>query len=225
MLRLVRLFLQCVGTLTILSLLVVWGLLAYADRWMRVNDQPVKSDYILPLAGDPHRWITAADLYSRGYAPVILESMARRTPPSRLEKLYISQGRPNYTFEQRLAMILNAEGVPNARLEPFGNGHISTREEAEALRDHLRGRTVSLLIVTSPYHARRARMIFRDVLPDCRITMVSTKEGSFWDAWWKDQDSAQLLVMEFAKTVYYLLGGVYRSTDVVSPAQATPSGD
>jgi len=226
MMRLVRLLLQCVGALTLVGFLAAWGLLSFAGYWMRVDDPPVKSDYILPLAGNADRWIKAAELYKEGYAPVILESVAHKYPPSRLTEMLWSQGAPRYTNDQLLSMILGAMGIPDARLEPFGHGHISTVEEAEALREHLRGRPASLLIVTSPYHARRAKMIFRDVLPGCRITMVSSEEDAFGRDWWRDQQSAQLLVMEFAKTVYYLLGGAYRSTDSVLPAQAvSPSGD
>jgi len=205
--------LQIIGASALCLVLGGFVLMAFAGFWMDVHDPPVKSDYILPLAGDNHRFITAAQLYREGYAPVILLSNARKRPPTRLQRLQWKMGFPHHTPEQYRTLLLQLLGAETARLEPFGNGHISTVEEAEALRSHLDGRSVKLLIVTSPFHARRAKMIFENVLPDCRITVVTTKEGAFVRQWWKDQDSAQLLIMEFAKTVHYLLGGVFRSTD------------
>jgi len=214
--------LQFIGLATLTGVLLAWGLLAFAGRWMAVDEPPAHSDYILPLAGNLNRWIKGAELYKNGYAPVILESMAAQPKPSRLQGLLGKMGYPQYSEREFHTHLLALLGADDAPLEPFGHGHISTVEEAEALRDHLGGRPVSLLIVTSPYHARRARMIFRDVLPDCRITVVSSDDARFGEDWWKDQVSAQNLVLEFAKTVHYLMGGVFRSTDKVR-AQASGS--
>ena len=219
--RLIGFVLQAVGALTLLGLLAIYALLAFAGKWMVVDEAPVTSDYILPLAGNGNRWIKAAELYNEGYAPVILASEAEIPPPSRLSELHRRMGFPKSTPDEYRARLLALLGAEDAPLEPFGHGHISTVEEAEALRDHLGGRKVSLLIVTSPYHARRAKMIFKDILPDCRITVVSSDEDTFGADWWKDQRSAQNLVMEFAKTMHYLAGGVFRSTD---RAQAQAAG-
>ena len=207
--------LQIIGAATLCLALGGAVLLGFAGYWMEVDDPPTQSDYILPLAGDLHRLIKAAQLYSEGYAPVILLSNARRLPPSRLERLQWKMGFPRYTPEQYRSLLLQLLGAATAELEPFGNGHISTVEEAEALRAHLGGRPVKLLIVTSPFHARRAKMIFENMLPDCDISVVTTEEGAFVRQWWKDQNSAQNLILEFAKTMHYLLGGVFRSTDSV----------
>lgn len=188
-------------------------LLVFAGYWMQVDDKPFKADYILPLAGDSHRFFKAAELFHAGYAPAILISNAKVEPPSRLDRLLWKMGYPNYSESEYRARFFEELGLSAARLEPFGNGHISTVEEAEALRDYLSGRTVRLLLVTSPYHARRAKMIFRDILPQSSIRVVTNQEGSFDNKWWEDQKQAQHLVMEFAKTIHYLLGGVFRSTD------------
>lgn len=180
---------------------------------MDIDETPIKADYILPLAGDGHRLIKAAELYNKGYAQVILISNAAQRPPSRLQKLQWEMGFPHYTREEYLGRLMPLLGAEGAELEAFGSGHISTVEEAEALKKHLNGKTLRLLIVTSPYHARRAKMIFEEILPDCKITMTATEEGGFTMKWWKDQTAAQNLIVEFAKTLHYMLGGVFRSTD------------
>lgn len=123
-------------------------------------------------------------------------------------------GYPNYTREEYYDLLLPLLGAEKANIASFGNGHISTVEEAEALRFFLNGTTPKLLIVTSPYHARRAKMIFEEILPECEIAVTVTNIGAFETQWWKDQISAQNLIMEFAKTMHYMLGGVFRSTDL-----------
>ena len=72
----IRFILQATGLITIIILLAGIGLLAFAGHWMDVNDEPIKADYILPLAGNKHRLIKAAELYNSGYAPIILISNA-----------------------------------------------------------------------------------------------------------------------------------------------------
>ena len=208
-----RFILQIIGALTVLGALFGIGLLAFAGHWMDVNDAPIKADYILPLAGDGHRKIKAIELFRDGYAPVILFSNAQSPPPTPLKKLHWKMGYPKYSREQYYNLLTPLLGVDNAKFEEFGNGHISTVEEAEALKAHFNGASTRLLIVTSPYHARRAKMIFEEVLPECEIAVTTTKIGAFKTQWWKDQVSAQNLILEFAKTLHYLVGGVFRSTD------------
>lgn len=209
----IRYILQTVGALTVTGILVGFCLMAFAGFWMNVNDEPINADYILPLAGDHHRLIKATELYRKGFAPIILLSNAEKIPPSRLKQLQWKMGYPNYSREKYLGLLLPLLGAESAKLEEFGKGHVSTVEEAEALRAHLGPRNARLLIVTSPYHARRAKMIFEDILPNSTIAVTVTEEDSFEPKWWKDQRSAQNLIMEFAKTIHYLIGGVYRSTD------------
>lgn len=211
--KFIRFSLQTIGAMTVVGMLAGFCLLAFAGYWMNVNDKPIKADYILPLAGDNHRLLKAAELYQQGYAPAILISNAEEFPPSRMRKLNWKMGYPNYSRDQYLGLLLPLLGADSAQLEEFGNGHVSTVEEAEALRAHLGPNKASLLIVTSPYHARRAKMIFEEILPNNTIAVTVTEEGAFERKWWRNQRSAQNLILEFAKTLHYQLGGVFRSTD------------
>ncbi|WP_250645469.1 YdcF family protein [Salidesulfovibrio onnuriiensis] len=187
------------------------GLLFWAAQWLDVNEPPQNGDYIVPLAGDPHRLFKAAELYKKGYAPTVTLSRAKLYPPSRLDKLEIKLGAPSYGPYEFEHKVLESQGVPAASIEEFGNGHISTVEEAEALKRHLQNKKATLLLVTSPYHARRAKMIFQDIMPEANILVSVPPEGSFKKCWWQDQQSAQNIVMELVKTAHYLLGGAFRS--------------
>lgn len=221
--RLFDTFLRLVGAVTLVGLVLGLTLMIGAGYWMRVNDTPRQADYIIPLAGNEGRLIKAAELIHQGFAPVILMSSAHELPPSRLDQLRWEIGFPNYERDEYHARLAAMLGVAGAMGGSFGNGHISTVEEAEALKAYLDGRTPRLLLVTSPTHARRAKMIFENVLPECEITVVATDEDVFDNTWWRDQHMAQHLVLEFAKTAHYLLGGVFRSTDQ-GAAKAADSG-
>lgn len=213
MVKIIRHICTFVGGLTIVGVLFGILALAFAGHWMRINEPPVKADYIFPLAGNMNRMIKAAELYKQGYAPTILLSRPRTPAPEPLDEVKLLMGYPKYTPDAFVATMLDVLGADSARVEPFGDGHASTVEEIEALKRHFNGRTPSLLVVTSPYHARRVKMIIDDIIPEYPVTITVSEDGAFVDDWWRDQDSAQHLVMEFAKTVHYLLGGAFRSTD------------
>ncbi|MGE4293121.1 MAG: YdcF family protein [Desulfovibrio sp.] len=212
--RTLALLFQAVGAATLLGALAFGVLMAFAGQWLQVDDGPARSDYILPLAGDGNRVVHAAALYHQGWAPKILVSLAYEDPPTPLDELKARMGYPRFAscreWDEAAYAVLD---VPQATLEFFGNGHISTVEEAEALRAHLQAAPVRLLLVTSPYHARRAKTIFEHVYPEATIRMVIAPGERFRERWWADQQSAQMVVLETAKTIHYLLGGVYRSTD------------
>ncbi len=206
-------FLAVLGGATLLVALCVTVTMYFAGQWMQVNDEPKQADYILPLAGDAHRNIYAADLFKQGLAPTILISISAPGPDTKLTPILRVMGYPqlsNKEFAQRLYAVLD---IPLVALQPFGHGHLSTVEEAEALRDFLGPGNHRLLLITSPYHARRAKIIFESILPETEITMSVTPYEHFNEKWWSDYYTAPKVVLEAAKCAYYLLGGVFRSTD------------
>jgi uncharacterized SAM-binding protein YcdF (DUF218 family) len=214
-----RAFFQIIGVLTVFGLFAVALALPLLPRILQVEDAPQKADYILPLAGDWHRLIKADELYKSGYAPGLLLSNSRVRPPTRLhllrEEMGIQRTDPR-EFRKRLLLHL---GIPEEALTAFGDGHISTAEEAEAFRSFLKsnkpkprdGKQLRVILVTSPFHTRRAKMIFETAMPDTLFMITSPPEGRLKAQWWRDQTSAQLAVGEAFKFTYYLLGGRFRS--------------
>ena len=79
--------------------------------------------------------------------------------------------------------------------------------EAQAARALFAGRAPRLLVVISPYHLRRARMIFSDALPAASIRMIATSYDPLPSSWWKNQSAARNVLLELAKIAYYKLGG------------------
>ncbi len=217
----ISIFLQVFGLLTVLSI-VVGGLgLYFAEKWLLVNEEPVKSDFIIVQNGVPYRAIYAADLYNKGYAPVVYVGKAVVDPLlTLLQKEY---GICTTLQEEVFKKILVKKNVPESVIQFFGNGHISTVEEAEALKRTIGDTPVKLLIVSSPFVSRRAAIIFNDVFPQAKICVVSNPYEEFKGKWWTDRTVATTVVLETIKSIFYKLGGAFRSTDTPSQALVAPS--
>ena len=180
--------------------------LGYVRDWLSAADRPEKADAILVLGGGFSRPFEAADLYRQGLAPKVYVSAVKRDPQYRLLD---QAGIPFPREEDIVRQVLIKKGVPAGAIALFGKGSISTADEAQAARAIFGGRRAKLLVVSSPYHLRRARIIFTDALPTADIRMIATSYDPFPASWWKDQDSARNVLLELAKIVFYELGGRY----------------
>jgi uncharacterized SAM-binding protein YcdF (DUF218 family) len=75
------------------------------------------------------------------------------------------------------------------------------------------GRGQKILLVTSRYHARRARLIFRRRLPGARVIVCPTPYEAFDRRWWRRKGQCLNAVVEMFKLTNYLGG---------SPLSRTP---
>jgi uncharacterized SAM-binding protein YcdF (DUF218 family) len=176
----------------------------HVAAWLRDADPPQRADAIIVLSDDLTRVLQGADLYRAGLAPRILLSVPARSPRSlTLERA----GVPVPWFEETGRTLLLRRNVPDTAIATFGKGLRTTLEEARAIRAVYPDGTPTLLIVTSPYHVRRARMIFRDALPHARVLVVASTYEPFPDRWWTDRDAAPNVVLESAKLLFHVLGG------------------
>ena len=186
--------------------------LAYAAEWLRGHDAPQKADAIVVLAGTPERALYAAELFKAGYANKVLASRPVR---ERGLRLLDDLGIPFPRAEEIYGQILARSGVPAAHVSFFGNGSASTYEEAKALSDLALGTHPTLLVVTSPYHVRRAAMILDDVAGPAtnRIIVVGTPFEPFPAEWWRYQDAARNVLLELVKIGFYRFGGKYEAME------------
>lgn len=180
-----------------------------ASVLLQLKDAPKPSDAIVVPGGNPVRAYHAAKLYRDGYAKVIyVDSPVQSSGDRKIRDSGIAFPRE----EELTVQILMKEGVPQAALRFYGPTK-STAEEAEVLARTFSKKPCSLLVVTSPYHTRRARMIFRDVVTECSVTVVGTPDEAFPAAWWGDQDAARQVMLETVKILFYKLGGRYSAAD------------
>jgi uncharacterized SAM-binding protein YcdF (DUF218 family) len=178
--------------------------LGYAGEWLSAGDQAQPADAILVLGGNFARSFQAADLYRQGYARKIYISVPAREDQYRLlDEAGVAYPRD----EEVMREVLLTRGVPASAIEYFGTDSISTAAEALAARALFGTGAPRLLVVSSPYHLRRARMIFCGALPAADIRMIATRYDPFPPAWWKDQNAARNVLLELAKITFYKLGG------------------
>ncbi|HSW65148.1 MAG TPA: YdcF family protein [Dissulfurispiraceae bacterium] len=178
-----------------------------ASGLLQLHDPPKRADAIVVPGGNPVRAFHAARLFRDGHAPIVyVDKPALSSGDIRIRTAGIEWPRE----EELTTQILLKEGVPHSVIRFYGPTR-STAEEAEVLARMLTAKPCSLLVVTSPSHTRRARMIFRDALPHCVITVVGTPDEELPAAWWLSQDAARQVLLETVKIFFYKLGGRYRT--------------
>ena len=174
------------------------GVLAWsAAGLLNVPDTPVRSDAIVVLSGDALRAVHAADLYRQGLAPrVLLMVEARSRAQKKLDEIGVPFPRTETVYHDALVKL----GVPAAAISIIGGEVPGTaaEAEAEALYAALPAGT-RLLVVTSPYHLRRTRMIFTDRFPADQVRIVPTPYDPFPARWWTDQEAARNVLQELGQ--------------------------
>ncbi len=211
--RIMRALCSFVGGVTLLSVLIGAVAFLFAGSWLTREDVPSVADAIVVLGGDYRRPLYAADLYNRGYAPTVY---IPRVVHSSNEKF---AGRYGFTFpaqEQIYHRILLTAGVSPDAIRVYGSELCSTLEEAENMAVRLGSGPGRLIVVTSPYHVRRARMTFQNALPGWTVMVCATPYQSVPAQWWASQESARDVLLEFAKTLYMLMGGGFRAQSAVT---------
>jgi uncharacterized SAM-binding protein YcdF (DUF218 family) len=160
-----------------------------AEAWI-IEDPLDKADVLIVLGDDnfyADRATRAVQLFREGKAPVIVASGRRLRPSAGIAEL----------IEHDLV----ERGVPKDKVLRFTHDGDSTLEEAEALvRLAKEKKWRKVIVVTSNYHTRRARYIFRRVFPQgTEVSVASARDGDFDpEHWWEKRKSIKELTREFA---------------------------
>jgi uncharacterized SAM-binding protein YcdF (DUF218 family) len=169
-----------------------------AESW--VIDEPAAHADALLLLGDDNfyadRATHAAELIRHGVAPVVVASGRRLRPGAGVVELQEHD--------------LIERGVPKDKIIRFPHDAESTLEEAVALsrlctERHFHG----VIVVTSNYHARRARYIFHKVFPaTITVSVAGAHDGDFDpEHWWEKRKSQELFVHEVVGMIVALREG------------------
>ncbi|MCC7104624.1 MAG: YdcF family protein [Chloroflexi bacterium] len=187
----------------ILSALVllhpIW--LGAMGSFLVVRDTLQQSDAIVVLAGNsPYRVQQAGRLYADNWAPVVLVS----------NEVVLSHG-VETTWLELWRRGLAHMPIPNEAIVPLEQPALSTYHEAVQSRDVMLARGwKQAILVTDPFHMRRAVTAFRGVWSPAGLTLLaSPAEGSKYDVagWWRDSNKATRVIQEYVKFPYYLLSG------------------
>lgn len=170
-------------------------MLAGVGRWLAWPDPlPPAADALVVISGDPHglREGEAARLWREGLAPVIIvsggpiawETIAARVMERHLQDLGIPPD------------VIWVEGKASSTAE----NALLTLPLAEALG----ARTV--VVVTSNYHVRRARLAFRRVYEPAGIQVAvhgAPDPGFLPDRWWREGSGREYGLLELMKLLWY----------------------
>lgn len=144
---------------------------------LRMSSPPTHADAIVVFAGGvgengkagggtPERLNEAVALYRDGYAPYMVISSG-----------YV------YSFKEAESMrdLAVAQGVPASAIvleERATNTYQNVVFSKEILRDH---KSTSILLVSSPYHMRRALMVWHKLAPNIAVTPTPPPRSQFYD--------------------------------------------
>lgn len=174
--------------------------LPLAARALIVDQPPEPADAILVLGGgDGSRCLRALQLYSVGWAPVIITTgEAPHIPGESRTRAEISA---DYLVEQ---------GVPREAILLI-NEATSTRDEATMSLQLAQERGYrTLLVVTDSVHTRRASLAFRHVYRKSGVRAVFVAAYPEWldvRSWWTEERSVLVVLEEYVKLAFYLLKG------------------
>jgi uncharacterized SAM-binding protein YcdF (DUF218 family) len=176
-----------------------------AGRALVVADPlPAHADAIVIMAGSTSdRVLEAAALYRRGIAPVVV--LTRERLPRGAAALRASGVRLPESHELA-RQALRALGVPDAAIRDVRRRARSTRSEARAIARWACIHGVrSMVVVTSPSHTRRARLLLRQALAPRVTVAVRPAPAAFFHAnrWWRDRRAAKEVLSEYQKLLNF----------------------
>jgi len=174
-------------------------LLAAAANFLIEDDGPRKAEAIVVLGGDAYgdRTLKGAQLAKEGYAPfVIVSGLPNLIGSASSEEIQFAEqhGYPSSLFHE-------------VDLPAYAE---STRTEVDFLGKYLSARGIkSILLVTSNFHTRRAKKLWRRENPTIAVAVVPSVDpyGYFTpQTWWKTRPGQKLFLMEWLKTISIVIG-------------------
>ena len=187
------------GVLVGILLSVGTGLTAFLliGSWLSVEDPLEKVDAIVAISGDTGaRADTAITLWKAGWAPMIVFSGAAIDPES------VSSAE----IMRREAL---RQGVPESAVLVEGASTTTEENAAEVAKLMAARKLRSAILVTSPYHQRRAAFEFHRAFdPRGLVFRNHPASDPEWNAflWWRQEPVRSRTLLELVK-----LGAVYLS--------------
>lgn len=167
-------------------------LLTFLVDYIVVTNNPQKSDAIVVLGGDPDgsRLKTGLRLYEQNFAQKVL--------------LIGTQKKEWVAIRNRYCQSCDIETDYMVILE----GSVDTRTDAKIALNYCRANNYHrVIVVTSPYHTRRAQLVFNDIFEKSRIdvVVVPSKLHEKPDHWWRNRLILETVWLEFGKILYWEL--------------------
>jgi len=181
-----------------LAVLAHRPLLRAASQALVVDDPRERADAIVVVAGStPSREETAAGLFRAGWAPRVLVS--RQFVPGRVQRL-LDMGIRRLDFQGESVAALERYGVPRDAIVTLDQPVEITETELRAVAAVARDRGWRrLILVTTPFHARRVQLIWRRESGGAiegRLAAVPD-ECAAEDVWWRRRRCSEAVLHEY----------------------------
>ncbi len=175
------------------------SILLSMGSFLIVKDTLQTADLIHMLGGDVERIDYGIELYKQGYGGKILLTGGRVELPL-----------VNTTYSHLAREYAESKGVPANGILQHESTATSTFEEVLELQEilHHDASVQSIIIVSSPYHLRRARWIFNKTLKHrvkLQFVPVPFEKSRHKERWWTTELSLQAVVNEYLKLPFYIL--------------------
>lgn len=176
------------GSAVVLTLHRLW--LPLAAEALIVDDPPRPADAIVVLGGGSgDREITGARLYAEGYAPLVIATGEKIPLP----------GLPSVTFAELSAAELERRGVPADKIIQLPDS-TTTCDDARLSLRALPSGVRRVIVVTDPYHTRRAAWLFKLGAGSVEVITVAANPSWFNAAvWWTEERGIIVVGQEYVK--------------------------
>ena len=175
---------------------LVW----FAGNQLAVRHDPKVADAIVVFSGDgessyinqsyQRRTLDAIQYFKAGYAPLIILSSGKDQTFSEVEIIR--------------SLLIN-RGVPQQAIQIVGEYPRSTFENVELVKGILTVRGVkSILLITSPYHSRRALLVWKKSMPELLVSappVVDTPKQNL--EWVASIGQIKVIFYEYLAILYY----------------------
>ena len=193
----------------VISLLIIFGVFFYLNsihlphlligRYLSPSDKLTKPDVIIVISGSNDRVEHAINLYQGGFASkMILSGAAKKGPVSNAKAMQI---------EASNAGVLNDDIILEEKATSTYENAIFTRDIIKSQGFH------KIILITSPYHQRRAYETFRYVLSGLGVQILNSpsSDESSWkaDSWWYSEEDSKRTKNELLKIIWTKISGNY----------------
>lgn len=196
------------AVLVLLAIAAGAWFVVYGGRYLQHEDALVKADAMFVLAGTRlERPLEAVDLYTEGFAPLIVLSPGRPEPGERLVR---GRGIRFPTDSELVRDAMVQMGIPAAAIVATDGYVDNTAQEANLLRAMVQKRGWRrVIVITSKYHTRRSAFAFRRGLEGtgAQVVMRATRHDQSDPArWWRQRADVRFVMSEWQKLMAYRLG-------------------
>lgn len=192
-----------------LALVLLLGGVAFmrVGSWLVVRDEPAPSAAIVVLSGEvPFRAMEGADLYNQGWAPEVWLTLNR---DPRDEAAAAPLGVELFVDADDNRRILEAMGVPTDVIHVIPRAVRNTADEVREISKRLSqtgGERV--IIVTSKFHTRRVRTLWRRLAGNSAgmIVQPATRDPYDGARWWRRSNDIAYVAKELMGLVNAWMG-------------------